>query len=1380
MSDADEKDIRSTISGSRFRDHARIQTGKFVNNVTFNLSSEGDSHIDKLNTEFLKSLGSINPFADKLFFESVYTGISAYCFDWVFELEKYKDWETGRGAPVLWVQDVTGSGHTLLTLRLLNQLRLLEAQDQGTTNAAPPMVAFCFCQQSAGPERTIACVLQGLLLAFLQQDTNLLTRIRQKYSNLFQESAATEKKEHLMFLGPLTDTLDELSTRSCKIYLVINEIDELASGPRSHNALRIIRSLLLQFPGLRWIITSRVPPPRLWTTVASGHPVSELVLSGTDVATALGLDTTVESISEFGAAFGRIYRELSGTASGNTDRFSSFEHTIKGRNWLTDNYLHTSSRVVWYSTGRGTVLPSDLGLQVLQETHRWKKKACFKAYFSFTFIQSLLLEGNPALNPMPALWCLFTQLACQAYQSQDDLASFLASLETPLHTWLRDILSLVNNWAVSRWFAQRSLAEKTALSLYSDSKPSEYSWGWIPLEEWDELASIFLDELSSEFLISIIRDLIARNENSLCLLVIDSMHLADIEVWKNCLASLQQVFNFCPSARLFLTGIFGSGQASKLTLPSPVDEHTEYRGWFPLERYIGRNVDLQTPGTECLDALYFDKIHSRREKVQEAFSNTNQWIWYHSAYKEWKNDGGLLWISGKPGSGKSVVAKTIQRDFLDHSREEADEGKAGISHDSMLRGLLYEMLHQREELFDIIRLHYRSAWNSLYEPGKSQSWPIKDLEGMLRALSESPLTPKTLAIIDGLDESEDGLRRKQILRLLVEIASLASGSIRIIALSRPEPTIEDSFSQCLQISMQQNNTQDIARIIDAGLDTIRYIWSRATNLGPEARDSTELGEDMDAFDGHISNWLNFAPRSEVSLRPDEERELILIREYLVHHSDGVTLWARLVLEQLLVRMTNTTNPGFSLLDLRRILKALPTELDELYGHILSTVGLDLGSPKLATARLMLRWILGSKSWEPLQLQDFLDAMATPENENGDYGDGEDSISLRRYQIGENWNRLWGIIFQHCGTLVELVQTDPPKRSGKQPEQVGRRVGKAEPTWTLQVIHQTVKSFLEGNSAHNIMRITSEESERTVLDGSYRYLSIVLPKNKADYLPTHHAYHMNNSGIVYLKGFGNRGPSVNVQNDLKAQATGMRPAMGPLLEAWTPWLDSLSQRPFTRYALRVLQKDTSTRSKEWIMDSIFRGNVLNNQFPLWWVVAKYIPTQAPGHKYHLCNFVRYACGRGDTVSLEILFSFIKLFEVAYYGTETNSIWIQRGHVNWSLLYGAADMLLERASWYPGNFSINHLLQNLYPLHWEYQYEGGKDNEGLDIYTASGLKAILEQNSSNHWVDGLHSGRQRTSEEHVNNDENRSGDTVGVRVWKMDKAVALVLDFLNESP
>jgi hypothetical protein len=59
----------------------------------------------------------------------------------------------------------------------------------------------------------------------------------------------------------------------------------------------------------------------------------------------------------------------------------------------------------------------------------------------------------------------------------------------------------------------------------------------------------------------------------------------------------------------------------------------------------------------CLNTLYFDELHLRRDGVTEGQDDTNQWIWLHPQYEKWRDsDSCVLWIQGKPGSGKSPVA----------------------------------------------------------------------------------------------------------------------------------------------------------------------------------------------------------------------------------------------------------------------------------------------------------------------------------------------------------------------------------------------------------------------------------------------------------------------------------------------------------------------------------------------------------------------------------------------------------------------------------------------------------------------------------------------------------------------------------------------------
>lgn len=207
-----------------------------------------------------------------------------------------------------------------------------------------------------------------------------------------------------------------------------------------------------------------------------------------------------------------------------------------------------------------------------------------------------------------------------------------------------------------------------------------------------------------------------------------------------------------------------------------------------------------------------------------------------------------------------------------------------------------------------------------------------------------------------------------MLRLLVKIGTLARGPIRIIALSRPEPTIQETFDYCFQISMQENNTKDIARIVDSGLNVVRYFWLKGTSLKQVTCDYDEMEEDLDNIDFHISNWTSLPPQSDISLSPHEEKELAMIRQYLIQNSAGLTLWARLILEQLLSWVASETDTGFTLMDLRTILKDLPTELDELYGHILDTLSIFSDSKKRATSERMLNWIVGSQSWGPFSFK----------------------------------------------------------------------------------------------------------------------------------------------------------------------------------------------------------------------------------------------------------------------------------------------------------------------------------------------------------------------------------------------------------------------------
>lgn len=102
---------------------------------------------------------------------------------------------------------------------------------------------------------------------------------------------------------------------------------------------------------------------------------------------------------------------------------------------------------------------------------------------------------------------------------------------------------------------------------------------------------------------------------------------------------------------------------------------------------------------ECLASLHFD--NTRYDKILREHKGSLEWIWAHNEYRNWSTSdvSRLLYIQGKPGSGKSTLTKYFNDNLLE--REPAAksavvakffyssrEGILQISHYSMLRSIL--------------------------------------------------------------------------------------------------------------------------------------------------------------------------------------------------------------------------------------------------------------------------------------------------------------------------------------------------------------------------------------------------------------------------------------------------------------------------------------------------------------------------------------------------------------------------------------------------------------------------------------------------------------------------------------------------------------------
>ncbi|KAH9898722.1 hypothetical protein F4778DRAFT_742738 [Xylariomycetidae sp. FL2044] len=174
--------------------------------------------------------------------------------------------------------------------------------------------------------------------------------------------------------------------------------------------------------------------------------------------------------------------------------------------------------------------------------------------------------------------------------------------------------------------------------------------------------------------------------------------------------------------------------------------------------------------------------------------NTCEWILEQPHVRSWTCtplSHELLWVHGRPGRGKSVMAAFL----VEHLRDKGahvqyfffrggDETKRSVS--SLLRSLAFQLARQvpafRKSLVDLAEGSYKP---------KEADWKSTWKKVFLNLLFKMDFCPPLYWVIDALDESNSA---QQTLELLGDIRE--SGTpIHVIVISRPSPNLSTSFGR---------------------------------------------------------------------------------------------------------------------------------------------------------------------------------------------------------------------------------------------------------------------------------------------------------------------------------------------------------------------------------------------------------------------------------------------------------------------------------------------------------------------------------------------------------------------------------------------------------
>jgi hypothetical protein len=309
---------------------------------------------------------------------------------------------------------------------------------------------------------------------------------------------------------------------------------------------------------------------------------------------------------------------------------------------------------------------------------------------------------------------------------------------------------------------------------------------------------------------------------------------------------------------------------------------------------------------------------NREQNIREAMGDTCQWLQDSAAFQRWYSrtnvhvDRGLLWVKGKPGSGKSTLMKhsVVWAHQTLHSRATVAAFYFNARGDVLERtpiGLFRSILHQiclqdepiRAALFKLYQEQQRRAM-----PGMEWSWDQAELRTFIRRVFGQGQPRQTFLFIDALDECDEYTVR-DLVYFFAEVATSALDNGRCLNIclsSRHYPTI--SLPNCPEIVVESRNESDIA--------------------------------------SYVRGRFSFTPPSEADVVAELEA-------CIIERASGVFLWSVLVVDQLL----RDVDRGRPMSELMECLKQVPKTMEELYAERCRS----LSAEERAFSISLIQWVL---------------------------------------------------------------------------------------------------------------------------------------------------------------------------------------------------------------------------------------------------------------------------------------------------------------------------------------------------------------------------------------------------------------------------------------
>ncbi|KAI1818194.1 hypothetical protein GGS20DRAFT_344957 [Poronia punctata] len=281
-----------------------------------------------------------------------------------------------------------------------------------------------------------------------------------------------------------------------------------------------------------------------------------------------------------------------------------------------------------------------------------------------------------------------------------------------------------------------------------------------------------------------------------------------------------------------------------------------------------------------LSTLRFPEMNQRENTIGDADKDTTEWIFSdysrgegERSFGEWlSSDDALFWITGKAGSGKSTLIKSVLRDRRTKEHLATWRPSVVILHffffelgvnplQTQLRGCLRTLLHQLISRDTNALYRLLSTNTALAEKLSEHDWALSELQEALYSCLRLDDTSFCI-FLDGLDEQHTD-ESNSMLTVVDALANLPN--VKLCISSRPENVFRRHFNLSPTIYSHKLTS-------DAMLFFVK-----------------------DRMNKHIRRYAS----STLGTMGENEKNLDFFARHLVEKSEGVFLWTALVLRGIL-------------------------------------------------------------------------------------------------------------------------------------------------------------------------------------------------------------------------------------------------------------------------------------------------------------------------------------------------------------------------------------------------------------------------------------------------------------------------------------------------